>query len=242
MSDDLTTSIPSSTPPTPTNEPPAPVEPVAPTQPVAASPVSLASPAVPTKAKRSSSGRWVNVLLGVAVIVAVGGVAFAVGRTTAPAAASTRFGGAGGTGNGGFAFPGGSFDPNNPGFANGNGNGNGGFGAGRFLAGGGITVTGTVDAVSADSMTITTASGQQITVALDSKTAYHQQAAGSASDVQTGGKVSVELQLGGFRNGNGNGNGNGTNGNGTNGNGNGGTTPNGSGTPRGTASNVTVIP
>ena len=38
-----------------------------------------------------SSGRWLNLLLGVAAAVAIGGVAFAVGRSTAPVAAA-RFG------------------------------------------------------------------------------------------------------------------------------------------------------
>ena len=37
-----------------------------------------------TAPRRSSSGRWLNVLLGVAAAVAIGGVAFAVGRSSAP--------------------------------------------------------------------------------------------------------------------------------------------------------------
>ena len=60
-----------------------------------------------TAARRSSSGRWLNVLLGVAAAVAIGGVAFAVGRSTAPASAATGFGR--GPADGPFAS--GSFDP-----------------------------------------------------------------------------------------------------------------------------------
>ena len=43
---------------------------------------------VVTAPRRSSSGRWLNLLLGVAAAVAIGGIAFAVGRSTAPVAAA----------------------------------------------------------------------------------------------------------------------------------------------------------
>src|SRR5512147_2178478 len=47
----------------------------------------------PTARSRSSgSGMLVNVLLGIAVVVAVGGVAFAVGRATSPATVAATSG------------------------------------------------------------------------------------------------------------------------------------------------------
>ncbi len=87
-------------------------------------------------------------------------------------------------------------------------------------------------------MTIKTATGNTITVGLDSSTTYHQQADASASDVTAGKTVILQVGGAGFRpGGNGNGNGNGNSGNGNSGNGNG----NGS-ISLGTASDVTVVP
>jgi hypothetical protein len=166
--------------------------------------------------RRSSSGRWLNVLLGIAAAVAIGGIAFAFGRSTAPATAAadgSRF-------RNGAVFPGGSFDPNAS-FAP----GRGGNGPGFFTSGG-LTIEGTVTSVTGDKMTITTDSGRTVEVALDADTEYHEQAAASASDVKTGSKVAIELDLAGGRAGNDDqGNQGGA----------------GSG-PTGTASDVTVIP
>jgi hypothetical protein len=247
VSDDPTTSHPSFQPVPPTSEALPSADPIAPAPvvppPAAAAPTLEPVRPVPPPRKRSSSGRWLNVLLGVAAAVAIGGVAFAVGRSTAPAeaAAVQRFPGAA-NGNG-FVFNGGSFDPNAaPGANGGNGGTGPNGGPGRFGLGGGVTIEGTVDSVTADSITITTASGQQITLALSGDTTYHTQAPASASDVTAGSKVAVQVEVtGGFR-GNGNGNGNGNNGNGNGGtNGNGGGT-NGAPAIRGTVSSVTVIP
>ncbi len=170
-----------------------------------------------------------------AVLVATAGVAFAVGRTTAPAAASSQTaievpGGGRFFTNGG---PNASFDPNDVQGGPGNGNGNG---FGRVGLGAAPTIEGTVDSITADAITIRTADGNTITIGLNSSTTYHQQADASASDVQPGKTVKVQLS-GGFRPGaNGNGNGNGNNGNG-NGNGN------GSGSiSLGSAGDVTVVP
>jgi hypothetical protein len=220
MSDDPTTSHPA----TPVPPPAAPVAPtwsgdaplpaVEPVQPVVA----------PAKPRKSSSGRWLNVLLGVAVAFAIGGVAFAIGRTTAPASAAT---GNRGAFNGGFVGggngPTGSFTPG----ANG-----GAFFGGRGA--GGLSIAGTVKSVDGDKLTITTDNGQTLTLTTSDTTTYHTQAAASASDVTNGTKVSVKVGLTGRINGNGNG------GNG-NGNGNGGTT-NGNGATTGTASDVLIIP
>jgi hypothetical protein len=169
-------------------QPPEPVAPVAavPTTPVAPAPVTAA--AVPGPARKSSSGgRWLNLVLVVAAAVAIGGIAFAIGRTTAPASATT--------GNGpafGGAFPGGSFVPGAsgaPGF------GRGGFGGGL---GGGLTVQGTVESVDGDTLAVKTANGQTITVTTGASTTYHTQTDASASDVQPGKTVQVQLDGGGF--------------------------------------------
>ena len=197
-----------------------PLEPVTwstPAQPTAAAsavapPQPQLEPVRPTVSapRRSSSGRWLNLLLAVAAAVAIGGIAFAVGRSTAPVAAA-GFGR--GLGNGGV-FPGGSFDPNAS-----SAPGRGGFGAG------GLTVEGTVESVTGDTLTITTDTGRTVEVSLGADTQYHEQAAGTASDVTTGSKVSVQLDLAGRGQANGGQGGNGT--------------ANG---PTGTASDVTVIP
>jgi hypothetical protein len=201
---------------------PAPPEPMAassvPTSAVAPSPVSAAPPPVLPARKKSSGGRWLNAVLGVALAVAIAGVAFAVGRTTAPASAAT------GTGRGGFGgqFPGGSFVPRASGQP---GGGRGGFG-GAFGggAGAGLTVSGTVMSVDGDTMTIKTASGATIQVTTDSSTTYNTQAPASATDVAAGKTVQVQLDItggGGFGR------------------------PSASGAPAGptgTASSVTVVP
>jgi hypothetical protein len=171
-----------------------------------------------TAPRKASSGRWLNILLVVAAAVAIGGVAFAVGRNTAPASAAFpgNFPG-NGTFQGNGTFPGG---PNASGAPGGNG-GTRGFG----LGGGGLTISGTVESVTADTMTVTTANGQTIEVTLDGETAYHQQAPATASDVTAGSSVSVQVTTGGFGPGAGNGDGSGT---GT--------------APSVTASDVTVVP
>jgi hypothetical protein len=215
VSDDPTQSTPVepiwAAPTTPTANPAA----GAPTAPIAPSTQPPLEPVRPVAAspRRSSSGRWLNLLLGVAAAVAIGGIAFAVGRSTAPAPASAF-----GRNPNGPAFIGGSFDPNAS-FAPGRGNNGALFGAG------GLTVEGTVQSVNGDTLTITTDDGRTMEVSLGADTEYHQQAAGSASDVTTGSKVSVQLDLG--------------RGQGPNGGqgGNGGATG-----PTGTASDVTVIP
>ena len=119
-------------------------------------------------------------------VVAVGGVAFAAGRATAPVATTTGRGGF--TGNGG-AFGGNGFGPNASG-APGRG------GLGGTFAGGGLTIQGTVTAVTADSITLQLASGQSITIPTDSGTTYHTRAVASASDVTTGSTVLVQLNGG----------------------------------------------
>ncbi len=169
MSDDPTPTIHDPFPAAPTTEPVRPLMPAA-------------------KPKKSSSGMWLNLLLVVAAAVAIGGVAFALGRSTAPVAAAA---GAGRTGFGnGQLGAGRSFDPNAS-FAPGQG---GGLGFGR--GGGNVGITGTVDSVTADSITVKTANGQTVTFTLSGATTYHQATTATAGDVTTGATVTV--RVGGF--------------------------------------------
>jgi hypothetical protein len=194
----------------------APTSPVAPS-PVAPSPVTTAPAAVIPAAKaKGSSGRVLNIVLGVAIAVAIGGVAFAVGRSTAPASAAS-------TGRNGFIAnnPNASFAPRGSG-APGFGGGRGGFGG---FGGAGLTINGTVQSVDGNTVTIKTANGQTIQVSTGADTTYHTQAPASASDVTQGSTVQVQLQVGG-------------------GNG-GGFRPGASGAPTGpvgTAGSITVVP
>jgi hypothetical protein len=153
---------------------PAPTEPV---DPVPVQPVGSA------QKRRQGGAAWLNAALGLALVVAVGGVAFAAGRMTAPAAAA-----------GARALPGNGRTFTGNGYFPGGGPGDGQGGRGTF-GGGGAAVEGKVTAVSADSITITTSSGQTIEVALNGTTTYHQQSSASASDVKTGGTVIVRLGL-----------------------------------------------
>jgi len=172
-------------PPSRSTEPFVPVAPegtAVPTAPVAPAPVTVAAVPGPAR-KSSSSGRLLNFVLVIAAAVAIGGVAFAIGRGTAAAS--------GPTGNGrvfGGAFPGGSFVP-------------GASGAPRFGRGGGfgggLTVQGTVESVDGDTLTIKTANGDTIKVTTGAATTYHTQTDATAADVQAGKTVQVQID-GGF--------------------------------------------
>jgi hypothetical protein len=141
---------------------------------------------VPTPAaQKRGSARLINLALGGALVLAVAGVAFAGGRMTAPASAGTIP-----RGNG---FPGG-------GVFNGNGgprasNGIVG-GPGGIVTGGGATIEGTVDSVTDTTLTLKTADGQTIQIALEGTTTYHAQTNASSDEVKAGGKVLVRI---GFR-------------------------------------------
>ncbi len=148
---------------------------------------------VPTLAqapKPKKRGGASNVLLVVALVVAVGGITFAVGRTTAPAAVET-FGAraqAGLTDQPGSG-PATSFDPAN--------------GAPAGVPGGlddrTMTITGTVIGIDGSTMTITTADGTETAVDTSGST-YHGQTAATVADVTPGTKVSVSVAgLGGGR-------------------------------------------
>jgi hypothetical protein len=164
----------------------------------AAFPTQTVAPGTPVVRiqPRKAGSMWLNVLLGLAAIVAVGGIAFAVGRSTAPAATGGARGGNFPGGNfpaGSFAagnFPGGSFAPD----------GSGGQGP-AFGRGGGFNLSGTVQSVTGDTLTITTANGQTLEFTLGSETTYATKAAATAGDVKPGSKVEVQLQLGAGANG-----------------------------------------
>jgi len=179
-------------------QPSQPVDPATqPFQPVAPEPGPFevppqpVAPAAKPKARSGTPG-WINVALGLALAVAIGGVAFAAGRMTAPATASAN-GGAGG--NGRF-FPGGNFPEGfqGGGFGGNEGNRTGVGPGGRAF--GGASIQGTVTAVTPDSITIHTAAGQDVTIALDAATTYHQQSSATSSDVKTGGTVIVRIGFG----------------------------------------------
>jgi hypothetical protein len=143
---------------------------------------TVSTPPPPVIAPVKKGDRTFSILLAVGLLIAVGGVAFAVGRVTAPAQAATTRGNFGAGGFGGAA---------------GAGAGTGAAGLGRGGFGGGVLVTGTVDSVSGTTMTLKEANGSTVTVNLASTTTYHAQAAATAADVTTGKQVQVEVQIAG---------------------------------------------
>jgi hypothetical protein len=164
----------------------APTEPVVPvpTRPIASvdgahaprpGPQPTADPLASVVAKpKSTSGRGTSLLLGLAAAIAIGGLAFAAGRLTAPAATASTGRPATGQLPGSGQLPG-----NGQGFP------------GRGEAMGGITLSGTVTAISADSITLELASGTSITIPLDADTAYRAATAASADEVTVGSAVTV---------------------------------------------------
>jgi hypothetical protein len=141
-----------------------------------------AEPIQPDRASRRSGG-WLNALLTLALLVAVGGVAFAIGRSTAPAAAT-----AGGPA-GRVLLPGGSFDPGAS-FAPGAPRGGAG-GPRGFLAQGGVSLSGTIEAIDADSVSLRLDDGTLLELALDEATDFHLQADADAADVTEGSQVRI---------------------------------------------------
>ena len=148
------------------------------------------------------AGRHSTACSCVASLVAVGGIAFGIGRATAasPTATATgRF--ANGQGNAGGVAPNGSFAPGRGQF--GQGGGFGGFGG----AGASIALQGTVVSVTADTLTLKTTGGQTVEIPLATSTTFGTETASDAAAVTTGANVLVQLQGGGRGAFGGNGNG-----------------------------------
>jgi hypothetical protein len=158
-------------------------------EPESAPPSRPGKPAPGLKARPATRDTSTMILLLIAGMVAIGGVAFAAGRVTAPAAAavapSGRLG-AGGFGNG-FTRP--SLAPGETFNAGvfGGGLGRGGAGA---LSGG---VTGTVQSINGSTLTLLLSTGATVTIDLSGSTTYHNETAGSSSDVKVGTKVQVQI-------------------------------------------------
>jgi hypothetical protein len=161
-------------------------------EPLAAETHGVPAPrAHPPRRNRSTSA-----LLIIASMVAVGGIAFAVGHSlSSPSSGANQV--AGFNGGNGQLGPAGSFAPGQlapdasgaPAFDRDNG--------GRgFLGGDSNTITGTVVNVSADSMTVQLSDGQTVTIALGSSTTYHTQTPATAADVTTGASVIVQTTTG----------------------------------------------
>lgn len=136
------------------------------------------SPVPPPVVRAKSSSRLGTGILALAAVVAIGGIAFAGGRLTAPAAAATTAA----TGRQGFGFTGGTGNGAGAGFANRFGGQNGG-----------VTVRGTVTAISSSSLSLKLANGTTVTIPIDSSTTYHRQQAASSTDVASGATVLVEV-------------------------------------------------
>lgn len=140
------------------------------------SPATPAAPFPSTPPKRRSS-RVLDLALAAAAALAVGGVAFAIGRATAPAADAVGF-----APGGVIVRPGGSFDPSS-----------GPAGRPGLAVAGALTIDGTVTAVDADGITVRTRDGREMTFAVGASTTYHQATEAGASDVAVGDEVSVRV-------------------------------------------------
>jgi hypothetical protein len=152
---------------------------------------------VATAVKPAKQDRTTMILLLIAAMVAVGGIAFAVGRvtagtTTASTGDNNRYGGFPG---GGREMP--SLAPGqtlNPGqFPGGNQGGPNGQAMGM-----GGAVSGTVQSIDANSITIKLSSGSTVTVSLTGTTTYHSETTASASDVKAGSTVRVTIDASGL--------------------------------------------
>jgi Domain of unknown function (DUF5666) len=165
--------------------------PIAPVPPPAVGPTP-APPAAPVVVRGSTGPGILGVVLGIAVLFAIGGVAFAAGRLTAPApVAATGGNGSGGAGGaGGFGFGRGN---GNNGNGAGNGNGNPFGNGGGNLGAAGVTIKGTVTAVAADHITVQLAGGQTVDIPIDASTSFHRQTPSARTDVSTGASVEVAL-------------------------------------------------
>ncbi|MGD0018965.1 MAG: hypothetical protein ABSD62_06885 [Candidatus Limnocylindrales bacterium] len=126
---------------------------------------------------RPRSTNSTSILLVIGALVAFGGVGFAVGHATSGQTSSTTQGGTTSD----------QFGPNASGIP-------GDVVRGGF--GGDATVTGTVVSVATDSITVKLANGSTVTIATGSSTTYHNQTAGSSTDLAAGQTVQVQTSGG----------------------------------------------
>jgi len=158
--------------------------PVAPAAASAAAPTGIAAPApippladVIAKPARGSS-RGTSLLFVLAGAIAVGGIAFAAGRLTAPTATAAGFRGSGQLPGIGQVPRNGQIPADGQGFP----------GRGAF---GGITIQGTVTEVTAEGITIALASGTTVTIPVDAATTYRAASPATSAAVTVGSEVSV---------------------------------------------------
>jgi len=180
-----------------------------------AAPAAIAAPPMSVAKRKSGRARVVDMVFGLSMLIAVGGVAFAIGRATAPTSTATNapFAGLGGfpgrTGQNAVVPPAASSAPDvsvqqqaapsgapviaSPGTGTvpgaPQGAAPGGFGRGGL--------TGTVSALGDGTITFTTADGQTTEVTTTDSTTYHKQAAATAADVTVGSSVRITM-AGGF--------------------------------------------
>ena len=154
--------------------------------PAAATPAASPAASPPVVPARPARRDPLPIVLALAALVAVGGVSFAGGRLTAPAAAVT---GLPGTGQRGGQGDGQQGNGQGNGFGNGQGNGFGNLGR----AGAGVAIKGTIAAVAADHITLRLDSGQTLDIPIDTGTTYHRQTSATSADVTTGAPVLVQM-------------------------------------------------
>jgi hypothetical protein len=178
---------------TPDPVPGPPANPIPPAPPAAYAPTSFAPApvaATTTAKNRASTG---TALLLVGALVAIGGVAFAVGRVTAPTATASPAGGLGGTGRG--AGNGTNGEGGFGGFGGGAG-GAGGFGGGAGRGTAGVSISGTVVSIDGSTIQIKLANGTTETLNLSPTVTYRDSTTGTAADVTAGATVQIGLALG----------------------------------------------
>jgi hypothetical protein len=147
----------------------------------AGAPVPALADVIARPARRSS--RRGSLLIVLAGAIAVGGIAFAAGRLTAPAVTTAGRSGSGllpgsGQATGDDQLPGSGQVP-----PDGMGPGRGGFG--------GMSVQGTVTEVTDEAITVELASGTTVTIPVDDDTAYRTASTASPAAVQVGSEVAI---------------------------------------------------
>jgi hypothetical protein len=145
-------------------------------------PTPKKTPIAPKKQDRTTLA-----LLFIAAFVAVGGIGFAFGHLTAPSATAAANPTGGARGGFGRALP--SLAPGQTFDTSQFGGGAGGRGLGGVSGG----VSGTVQSISANSITVQLANGTTQTIDISGTTTYHSAAAASSTDIKVGTSVTVQI-------------------------------------------------